>query len=103
MAKKAVTLRIGMPEVILGSVEKLEVEITRNPEGKFQKSENRVVPIKEKSIEVKASPGTRLTVAVKCVDEKKQRSNTVVRHIMAAEPMVPELADEISCEVVEEG
>lgn len=97
---KVITLKIGMPAVVLGSTKELEVEITRNPPGEFQKSENITVPIKTKSIEVKTSPGTRLTVAVKCFDGKRRQSNTTTRHIQVGDPMPPELSDDITAEVV---
>lgn len=99
---KTITLKVGMPAVEFGNVEELEVEVIRNPEGEFQMSENRTVPIETKSIEVKTSPGTRLTVAVKCFDKKRQLSNTVTRTIQVGDPMPPALADDISVEIVKQ-
>lgn len=100
MAKK-LNIEVGLPTIAEGSAESIEVEITRNPPGDFQKSENITVDGGTESIEVKANPGIALTVSVRAIDEKRQASNTVVRKIQVGQPMPPVLADDITAQIAE--
>lgn len=98
-----ITVRVGLPSVIAGSAKELRIDIARDPEGDFLATESFTVEPDTERLVMKANAGTHCTVGVRAIDDAGQSSKPVIKRFQANDPICPELANDMTVEVITEG